>query len=67
MLQLILELLQSHKALTGREIGEAIDPLHWANHIVQDLQDLMDEGKIVRNPLTVKAWDCYTWSLKKNL
>jgi hypothetical protein len=64
MLPLILELLQSHKALTGREIGEVIDSEHWPDHITQDLQELMDQGRIVRNPLAVKQWDCYTWSLK---
>ena len=60
----ILQLLQSHKALTGREIGEVIDSEHWPDHITQDLQELVDEGKIVRNPLAVKQWDRYTWSLK---
>ena len=60
----ILELLTKHKSLTGRQIGEQIDPLYWSDHIHLDLQTLVDENKIIRNPLLPKEWDIYTWSLK---
>jgi hypothetical protein len=60
----ILKLLQEHKALSGRQIGEAIDPIGWPSHIIDDLQELVNEGKIIQNPLEAKMWDTYTWSLK---
>ena len=59
----IIELLKKHKALTGREIGEVVDPIEYGNRIHTALEELVKEGKIIQNPLKVKEWDTYTWSL----
>lgn len=64
MKEQILILLKDHNCLTGREIGEAVDPINWGNSIHTILQELVFDNKIVRNPLPSKEWATYTWSLK---